>query len=75
MHDFSMNDLAATFSTLTPAQQAEVWGFIHGLKAAPSRDERNKAILELAGSISKEDLEIMKSAIEEDCERIDADGW
>ncbi|HWZ42467.1 MAG TPA: hypothetical protein VNW97_03280 [Candidatus Saccharimonadales bacterium] len=33
------------------------------------------ALLKMAGSISKQDLKRMKTAIEEGCERIDADEW
>lgn len=32
-------------------------------------------ILRFAGSISKQDLELMKSIIEEDCERVDPNEW
>lgn len=33
------------------------------------------ALLAFAGSIPKEDLEAMKRAIEEDCEKVDLDEW
>lgn len=32
-------------------------------------------LLEFAGAIEQEDLEIMEKAIEEDCERIDPSEW
>jgi hypothetical protein len=39
-------------------------------KGVPGRD-----LLDLAGTIDPEDLEIMKQAIEEGCERIEPDAW
>ncbi len=36
---------------------------------------RSQMFLKYAGSISNEDLDLMESAIEEHCERIDHDGW
>ena len=38
------------------------------------RDTR-KALLALAGSIPKEDLEEMRRAIEEGCEQVDEESW
>jgi hypothetical protein len=57
-----------------------VLGFIRELKKenesdADYRERRRKALLEIAGSITPEDAELMRKAIEEDCERIDVDGW
>ena len=33
------------------------------------------SLLDLVGSISKEDLDLMSKAIEEECERIEDDAW
>ena len=76
-------DFSSEFASLTPQQQAEVMAFVQRLKSgsqarrAPklTGEARRRAILELAGSISPEDAELMRKAIEEDCEQIDADGW
>jgi hypothetical protein len=43
-----------------------VLGFIRELKSDSYRERRRKALLELAGSISHEDAELMRAAIEED---------
>ena len=55
-----------------------VLGFIRELsaesKARRPRDTR-KALLALAGSIPKEDLEEMRRAIEEGCEQVDEETW
>lgn len=67
--------LSDEISHLTLEQQGEVLQFVRTLKATSSDEQRKAAILELAGSISPEDLEIMKQAIEEGCEQVDPDGW
>jgi len=62
----SQPDFASEFASLTPAQQGQVLGFIRELKSDSYRERRRKALLELAGSISHEDAELMRAAIEED---------
>jgi hypothetical protein len=68
-------EITQQISQLTPKQQQDVLKLVQSLNARPSRAERRQAILNLAGSIPKDDIEIMKSVIEADCERIDTDGW
>ena len=73
-----MPDFSSEFASLTPAQQVRVMTYIRGLKQesdADYRERRREALLELAGSITHEDAELMRKAIEEECERIDIDGW
>ncbi len=41
----------------------------------PTKRGTRAALLKYAGTISKEDLEIMKEAIEEGCEKVDEEGW
>jgi hypothetical protein len=60
--------LASQIAALNVAQKAQVLQFIRDLKPPPSREERNRAWSKLIGSISKEDLAIMRRAIEEDCD-------
>jgi hypothetical protein len=45
-----------------------------GSPAERGQDTR-AALLEYAGAISKEDLDLMNEAIEEGCERVDEEGW
>ena len=74
---------ANEFNRLTSDQQADVLAFMRQLnsrgrvrrRTEAEEAERRQAILSLAGSISPEDLAIMSRVIEEDCERIDHDGW
>ncbi len=41
----------------------------------PEKRDTRAALLKYAGTISKEDLEIMKEAIEEGCEKVDEEEW
>ena len=41
----------------------------------PAERDTRAALLKYAGTISKEDLEIISEAIEEGCERVDEEGW
>ena len=40
-----------------------------------SKSKNIDNVLKLAGSISKEDIELMDKAIKEDCEQVDHDEW
>jgi hypothetical protein len=59
--------------SLTDAQQRRVLAYIRELQAGPARS--GAALIELAGTIPLHDLNLMEKAIEEECERIDLDGW
>jgi len=80
MVNAAIEEATARMQTLSPVQQQEVLDFIQSRQASslqaktppgvPGRD-----LLHLAGLFSKEDAEEMMRVIEEDCERIDPDGW
>ncbi|NER07012.1 MAG: hypothetical protein F6K17_32735 [Okeania sp. SIO3C4] len=38
-------------------------------------NQQQPSLLEFAGSISPEDVQLMENAIEEDCNKIDYDEW
>lgn len=59
---------------LPGAEQARVLEYAKSL-ARPRRGVPGKDLLKFAGTISLEDLEIMRLAIEEGCERVDPDEW
>jgi len=69
------SDFGNEFDQLTPGQQHQVLEFVRQLKTQQSKVQRRKAILDLAGSIPADDIERMKTAIEEGCGRVDSDGW
>ena len=68
-------DFGSDFAQLTPEQQHQVLQFLRQLKLQQPKDQRRQAILALAGSIPADDIELMKEAIEEGCERVNPDGW
>lgn len=51
--------------------QRPVLNFIQKLKAASNREMNIMQLIQYAGAISQEDLEIMQQAIDKECERID----
>jgi hypothetical protein len=67
--------LAAEIAVLNPGQKAAVLQFVRDLKPPPTLEERNRALRELIGSISKEDLAIMQRVIETDCDPPDFAGY
>ncbi len=52
---------------LTPGQQKQVLDFALELSGELSKRYPGEKLLQFAGTISKEDLEIMKQTIEEGC--------
>jgi hypothetical protein len=41
----------------------------------PAERDTRAALLKYAGTISKEDLDLISEAIEEGCEKVDEEGW
>jgi hypothetical protein len=70
-------DFSSEFANLSSSQQADVMGLIRRLRAQNEdpeyREKRRAAMLELAGSIPHEDIQLMMAAIERDCGRVDDD--
>lgn len=60
---------------LTPLQQKQVLDFALELSGELSKRYPGEKLLKLVGTISPEDLEIMKQAIEEGCEQVDESEW
>ena len=54
---------------------ARVVAYARSLNSNDSLSARNSKLRELIGTIPKDDLERMSSAIEEGCERVDHDRW
>lgn len=68
--------LHAKVRTLTPAQQQYVLGVVESLgRTATPPGVPGRNLQHLFGLFSKEDADEMMRVIEEDCERIDPDGW
>ena len=74
--DNSLNELISQeLQGLTAPQQEKVLGFVQSLKMSGSKGTPGSNLLRFMGAISKEDLQIMTTVIEEECERIDDDAW
>ncbi len=55
--------------------QWQVLEFARTLLKTDVQGTPGRELLRFAGSISPDDLKLMREAIEQDCERIDADEW
>lgn len=55
--------------------QRQVLEFVRSLLKAEVRGTPGQQLLRFAGSISSQDLQLMREAIEQDCERVDIDEW
>ncbi len=55
--------------------QRQVLEFVRSLVKAEVRGTPGQQLLRFAGSIPADDLQLMRQAIEHDCERIDVDEW
>jgi hypothetical protein len=68
-------ELSTCLGGLPVAQQRQVLEFAQTLTAKPRQGVRGSTLLRFAGAIDPLDLESMSQAIEDGCERIDADEW
>jgi len=75
MTDSFVHDINQQLAQLTPGQQQDVLSFVRSLRARSSKGTSGKELLQFVGSIPHEDLEVMKSAIEEGCGQVDPNGW
>jgi len=55
--------------------QRQVLEFVRSLVKAEVRGTPGQQLLRFAGSIPLEDLQLMREAIKQDCERVDIDEW
>jgi hypothetical protein len=53
----------------------QVLTFVRSLRTVARRGTPGSVLLQFAGGISIEDVESMREAIENDCERIDGNEW
>lgn len=55
--------------------QSQVLEFVRALVKAEVRGTPGRQLLHFAGSIPSDDLQLMREAIEQDCERVDVNDW
>ncbi len=65
-----IQEIVKRLKSLSSGQQRQVLDYILELSGETPKGISGKELLRLVGAISKEDLEIMKQAIEEGCEQV-----
>ena len=55
--------------------QKQVLEFVRSLVKVEIRGTPGQQLLRFAGSIPSDELQLMREAIEQDCERVDIDEW
>jgi L-cysteine desulfidase len=55
--------------------QRQVLDYARSLSTQKTKSTSGKDLLQFVGTIPHDDLQLIKEAIEQDCERIDADEW
>ena len=68
-------ELSTCLGRLPVERQRQVLEFARTLATPPLQGVRGSTLLQFAGTIDTSDLEAMSQAIEDGCERIDADEW
>ena len=68
-------ELSTCLGRLPVERQRQVLEFARTLATPPLQGVRGSTLLQFAGTIDESDLEVMSQAIEDGCERIDADEW
>ncbi len=61
--------------SLNREQQRKMLDYLLRIKVSEPKGTSGKELLAFAGSIGKEDLDVMEIAIAEGCEKVDANGW
>lgn len=68
-------EISECLGKLPVEQQRRVLDFARTLATTPIRGVPGSSLLKFAGRIGDSDLDAMSRAIDEGCERIDADEW
>lgn len=68
-------ELSTCLANLPVEKQRQVLEYARTLAPSPLQGVRGSELLRFAGAIDASDLDAMAAAIEDGCERIDADEW
>jgi hypothetical protein len=68
-------ELQDRLSKLDPHAKRQLLEYARTLETGRPRGTPGSELLRFVGRIPKKDLQRMREVIEEDCERIDPDGW
>jgi hypothetical protein len=69
------NELLRELEQLPSTEQRRVLAFVHALLRSRPRGASGSELLRRVGTITPEDAEAMQRAIEDGCERVDAESW
>ncbi len=75
MNNLLIPEVVDNISYLPYNLQKQVLNYVKQLKKTHVNKAFGKNLLNYAGSISKEDLEIMSEVIEKDCGQVDLNEW
>ena len=68
-------EISEKLDMLLAEDQRRVLDFARALAERKTRGVRGRDLLPFTQGFSKEDLEVMRQAVEEDCERVDLSEW
>ncbi|MYK96208.1 hypothetical protein F4009_19785 [Candidatus Poribacteria bacterium] len=71
----TIQEIVQRLDKLTPMQQKQILNSVLSFLGEPIRGTPGKELLKFVGLIPPEDLEEIKSAIEEDCGQVDKSEW
>lgn len=75
MSDVIIKEVIEQLRVMPDNLQEEVLHFTRKLKASTLSGVPGKNLLQFAGAIPNEDLDIMREAIDSDCEQVDLNEW
>jgi hypothetical protein len=75
MSDMIINEVVKQLQTMPDNLQKEVLHFSQKLNTSTPVGISGSKLLQFVGTIPQEDLEIMRQAIESDCEQVDLNEW
>jgi len=67
--------IISELESLSEEQQKKLLDYTLKLKFSMREPKTGSKLINLSGAISKADLNVMKKAIEEDCEQVDLNEW
>jgi hypothetical protein len=70
-----LRQLMGILTSLTDEQRQRVLEYVKSLQVPRSGGFAGRKLVQFAGSISAQDLDLMEQAIRADCERIDPNEW
>jgi hypothetical protein len=69
------SEISEKLDMLLAEDQRKVLDFARALAERKTRGVKGSDLLPFTQGFSKEDLEVMRQAVEEDCERVDLSEW